>query len=41
MIGDRFTIMCAGRMLDLSEGPVVMGILNTTPDSFYDGGAFR
>ncbi len=41
MIGDRFRIMCAGRMLDLSEGPVVMGILNTTPDSFYDGGTFR
>ncbi len=28
---------CAGRVLDLSH-PVVMGILNTTPDSFSDGG---
>jgi dihydropteroate synthase len=28
---------CRGRLLDLST-PVVMGILNITPDSFYDGG---
>lgn len=28
---------CAGRMLDLSK-PVVMGVLNVTPDSFSDGG---
>jgi dihydropteroate synthase len=31
------TLNCRGRLLDLS-GPVVMGILNLTPDSFYDGG---
>ena len=37
----RFRINCAGRILDLSEGPVIMGILNTTPDSFYDGGTFK
>ncbi len=37
----RFRINCAGRILDLSKGPVIMGILNTTPDSFYDGGAFQ
>jgi dihydropteroate synthase len=30
---------CAGRELDLGT-PVVMGILNVTPDSFYDGGSF-
>jgi dihydropteroate synthase len=30
------TINCRGRLLDLSK-PVVMGILNCTPDSFYDG----
>src|SRR5687768_16029498 len=30
---------CRGRILDLTE-PVVMGILNITPDSFYDGGKF-
>jgi dihydropteroate synthase len=28
---------CAGRVLDLSR-PRIMGILNTTPDSFSDGG---
>lgn len=30
---------CGGRSLDLS-GPRVMGVLNVTPDSFSDGGAF-
>lgn len=30
---------CAGRELDLSS-PVVMGVLNVTPDSFSDGGRF-
>jgi dihydropteroate synthase len=28
---------CAGRSLDLSQ-PVIMGVINTTPDSFADGG---
>jgi len=32
-------IDCAGKLLDLSR-PQVMGILNITPDSFSDGGAF-
>ncbi len=31
------TINCKGELIDLSL-PKVMGILNTTPDSFYDGG---
>lgn len=31
------TLKCRDRILDLSS-PVVMGILNLTPDSFYDGG---
>lgn len=31
------TINCQGKLLDLSR-PKVMGILNVTPDSFYDGG---
>ncbi|MBL7805359.1 MAG: dihydropteroate synthase [Saprospiraceae bacterium] len=31
------TLNCRGRLLDLST-PVVMGILNVTPDSFFDGG---
>jgi dihydropteroate synthase len=30
----------ARRAIDLSK-PVLMGILNVTPDSFYDGGRFR
>lgn len=30
---------CGGRSLNLGE-PVIMGILNTTPDSFSDGGCF-
>ena len=32
------TINCNGRLIDLNE-PKIMGILNTTPDSFYDGGS--
>lgn len=31
------TLNCKGRLLDLSV-PGVMGIINSTPDSFYDGG---
>lgn len=31
------TINCKGTLIDLSK-PHVMGILNRTPDSFYDGG---
>lgn len=31
------TINCKGQLIDLST-PKVMGILNVTPDSFYDGG---
>ena len=33
------TINCRGTLLDLST-PVVMGILNVTPDSFFDGGRY-
>lgn len=29
-----------GRSLDLSARPGIMGILNVTPDSFYDGGRY-
>ena len=35
-----FTINCKGNLIDLST-PKVMGILNVTPDSFYDGGVYR
>jgi len=34
------TINCKGKLIDLST-PHVMGILNVTPDSFYDGGKFN
>lgn len=34
------TINCKGQLVDLSV-PKVMGILNITPDSFYDGGAHK
>ncbi len=33
------TLNCNGTILDLSE-PIVMGILNVTTDSFFDGGQF-
>ena len=33
------TILIKGKLIDLSE-PKVMGILNITPDSFFDGGKF-
>lgn len=35
-----FSINCKGKLLSLKT-PVVMGILNTTPDSFFDGGKFN
>lgn len=34
------TINCKGSLVDLNV-PKVMGILNLTPDSFYDGGRYR
>lgn len=34
------TINCNGKLIDLTT-PKVMGILNVTPDSFYDGGKFN
>lgn len=34
------TINCKGQLIDLSK-PKIMGILNVTPDSFYDGGKFN
>lgn len=33
------TINCKGKLIDLSS-PKVMGILNITPDSFFDGGKY-
>ena len=33
-------INCKGQLIDLSK-PKIMGILNVTPDSFYDGGKYQ
>ena len=35
-----FSINCNGDLIDLTT-PKVMGIINVTPDSFYDGGKFK
>lgn len=34
------TINCKGQLVELST-PKIMGILNVTPDSFYDGGSYK
>lgn len=36
---ETFSLNCRGRLVDLSE-PKIMGILNITDDSFYDGGKY-
>ena len=36
----RFRLNCAGATLDLSARPAIMGIVNLTPDSFFDGGSY-
>jgi dihydropteroate synthase len=38
--GPSGPIACRGKKIDLSDGPVVMGVLNVTTDSFYDGGRY-
>ena len=40
MLFQQTTINCNGRLLSL-ERPLVMGILNVTPDSFFDGGKHK
>ena len=37
---NTFSINCNGKLLDLST-PIIMGILNVTPDSFSDGGKYN
>ena len=37
---NRFRLECSGKTLDLSSVPAVMGIVNLTPDSFFDGGTY-
>lgn len=39
MLHPQRTINCKGHLIDLTT-PAVMGILNITPDSFYDGGRY-
>lgn len=34
------TLNCKGKLIDLST-PKIMGILNVTPDSFFDGGKYK
>ncbi len=34
------TLNCKGKIINLSS-PLVMGVINITPDSFYDGGRIR
>ena len=34
------TINCRGKLIDLTS-PKIMGVLNITPDSFYDGGKYN
>ena len=36
----KFTIKIGKKLFDLSQRTFVIGILNITPDSFYDGGKF-
>jgi len=37
--GGQTTLNCGGKLVDFTD-PHIMGILNVTPDSFYDGGKF-
>ena len=39
MLEPQATLNCNGQILSL-EQPLIMGIVNVTPDSFYDGGVF-
>ena len=36
----KLTINCKGNLIDLST-PKIMGVINSTPDSFYDGGSYN
>ena len=40
MLEPQTTLNCNGTLVDLST-PIIMGILNITPDSFYDGGKYQ
>ena len=36
----KYSLNCRGKLINLST-PKIMGILNVTPDSFYDGGKYQ
>ena len=40
MKNSNYRLQCRDRELDLTGKAKIMGIVNTTPDSFFDGGAF-
>ena len=40
MLYQHTTLNCQGQLLDLAR-PKIMGILNLTPDSFFDGGRYE
>jgi dihydropteroate synthase len=40
-VSETFRIPWSGGVLELGRRPLVMGILNVTPDSFSDGGRYR
>ncbi len=39
MLHQKSTLNCKGQLVNLSE-PIIMGVLNVTPDSFFDGGKY-
>lgn len=39
--GEPCPVSLGGKTLDLGKKPLVMGVLNVTPDSFYDGGRYE
>lgn len=39
LVNDHYTMNCHGELMTF-DTPKVMGILNVTPDSFYDGGRY-
>ncbi|HZN45249.1 MAG TPA: dihydropteroate synthase, partial [Nitrospiraceae bacterium] len=38
---DDLIVKAGNRSLSIRERPLIMGILNVTPDSFYDGGRYE
>ncbi|MGH7257028.1 MAG: dihydropteroate synthase, partial [Nitrospiraceae bacterium] len=38
---DDLIVKAGDRLLSIRERPLIMGILNVTPDSFYDGGRYE